>query len=336
MILLLVVAASTTTAAFGVSNPFWEGASQLQQEADTVGADTVIARSTGPYTQVTPNETVALVLSPDKAYSDNDTRRIRTFVRQGGTLVVAEDFGAHSNSLLSDVGASARFNGSLLRDQRYNYRTSGLPIVINVTSATVTTGVENLTLNHGTVLRPNGATVLARSSEFSYLDRNRNGAIDDTERPASYPVVTVEQHGDGRIIAVSDPSLFINLMLERPGNNRFVRNLFGTHDSVLLDYSHAASLPPLAVALIVLRELPLLQIGLGLAGLLLVWQYFHGSGLPVAVIRGEESSRPRSPTLSAEEIAEYLEREHPEWDGERIRRVTEDVITRRPDQPDNE
>lgn len=331
MLLLLVVAASITTAAFGVFNPFWEGASQLQQEADTAGSDAMVARSTGPYTQVTPNETVALVLSPDEAYSANDSRRIRTFVRQGGTLVVAEDFGTHSNSLLSDVGASARFNGSLLRDQRYNYRTSGLPIVTNVTNATVTAGVESLTLNHGTVVRPNGASVVARSSQFAYLDLNRNGAIDDTEHPESYPVVTVEPRGEGRIIAVSDPSLFINLMLERPGNNRFVRNLFGTHETVLLDYSHAASLPLLAVALIVLREFPLLQIGLGLAGLLLVRRYFHGSGLPSAVFERDEKPSPRSPTLSAEEIAEYLERQHSDWDGERIRRVTEEVITRRPD-----
>jgi hypothetical protein len=342
--LVFVFAASTSATAFGVFNPFWEGASQLQTEADHVGAESSVARTTNRYTTVVPNRTVAVVLSPDTGYSPNESRQVRRFVRQGGTLVVAEDFGNNSNQLLAAVGASARFNGSLLRDQRYNYRTSALPVIVKITDAPVTQGVDNLTFNHGTIVRPNGATVLARSSEFSYLDHDRNGRIDDTEHPESYPVVTIEDHGQGRIIAVADPSLFINLMLDQPGNNRFVRNLFLAHETVILDYSHVTSLPPLAVALLVLRDLPVLQFGLGATGLVLVWWLFRGDGTSPfggddangVPFGGRTDNQQRMPPFSGEDVARYLEGKHPDWDDDRVHRVTKGIINRRRERSDDE
>lgn len=47
-----------------------------------------------------------MVLSPDKPYTDARTERLREFVRRGGTLVIAEDFGPNDNALLEGVGAS--------------------------------------------------------------------------------------------------------------------------------------------------------------------------------------------------------------------------------------
>ena len=54
---------------------------------------------------------------------------------------------------------------------------------------------------------------------------------------------------------MSDPSIAINAMLEREGNRAFVRSLFGGHESVILDYSHATGFPPLALAVLLLRPL---------------------------------------------------------------------------------
>lgn len=334
-VLLFVVAASSSMAVFGLFNPFWDGASSLQSQADQVGTESVVARETTQYTQVDPNHTVAIVLSPDRRYGLNDSRRVDRFVRRGGTLVVAEDFGNASNPLLTDLGGSARFNGSLLRDQRYNHRVSALPIATNVSESNITTGVENITLNHGTAIRPNGARVLVRSSQYSYLDLNRNGQIDDTERPQSYPVVTVEEHGDGQIFVVSDPSVFINFMIDRPGNKQFVTNLLLAHETVLLDYSHAPPLPPAAVALLLLREEVALQIGLGIVVIAFIWRLFRGEPLP-KVSRDRVSIHSNTPSLSTEEIAAYLQRQHPDWDHDRVRRVTEGVKSRRTEHPIDE
>ncbi|SFK65091.1 protein of unknown function [Halogranum rubrum] len=271
--LAIIVAASTSTAAFGVYNSAWDGASGLQAEADAVGTESEIALNTTAYETADANRTVAVVLSPETRYNATDTQRVQQFVESGGTLVVAEDYGTHSNDLLATVGASASVTGQPLRDERNSYRSPAMPIATNVTNDSLTANVSQLTINHGTVVEPNGADVLVRSSEFSYLDANRNEQLDDSESLQQYPVVTTESVGDGRVVVVSDPSLFINAMLERPGNQQFTQNLFGAHERVLLDYSHAGKQPPLAVGLLTVRESPLLQVLLGALGLgaIIVW-----------------------------------------------------------------
>lgn len=349
----LVVAASTSTAAFGAYNPRWDGAADLRETADAAGTDSEVALNTTRHQEIEEGETVAVVLSPDEPYGPEDAARLRRFVRSGGTLVVAEDFGPHGNPLLSAVGADARFDGSLLRDERYNYRSPAMPVARNVSSHPSLTGVDALTLNYGTVVEPNDATVLARSSGFGYLDTNRNAELDDTEAVKSYPVATAEPVGEGRVVAVSDPSLFINAMLDRPGNRQFVRNLFAAHEVALLDYSHAGRLPVLAVAVLVVRRTPTLQVLLGIAGLAVVSAWGRGlfgsvarRSVPGGRIGGriwpaESGDAPGRNRADVDAIATYLRRHHPEWEEQRIRRVirrgrgspaSEEGILRHPDE----
>lgn len=334
-LIVLLFAMSTSSVAFGVFNPFWEGAAELQDEADAVGAESTIARDTTQYGSVNATGTVAVVLSPDAPYTANQSRRVRQFVRGGGTLVVAEDFGPHGNRLLADVGASARFNGSLLRDDRYHYRSPAMPIVRTASNASLTQNVSNLTMNHATVLRPNGARVVAHSSSYSYLDVDRSGTISEGERLGSHPVITSEPVGDGRVITVADPSLFINVMLDRPMNKQFVRDLFEAHSVVLLDYSHATGLPPLALAVVIVRDAPVLQFGLGVLGLVALWGWFHRD-LHQWLPGSEAPPEFENVSVEADAVIEALERAHPDWDSDSIRRVTEGVITRRSKRQQNE
>lgn len=337
VVLAVVVAASTTSAAFGVYNAAWDGAAGLDDVAGEAGVDArvVLDADAYPTDPATANGTVAVVLAPESAYAPAEVDRLDRFVAAGGTLVVAEDFGAGGNDLLAALGTATRFDGRLVRDEREPYRSPAMPLATGVADAPLTRGVDRLTLNHGTVLRvPNGSAtggrtdagtgnasddatapvrVLVRTSPYAYLDGDRDGELDDDESLAARPVVAVERVGDGRVVAVSDPSLFINAMLERPGNRQFVRNLAAdapvtdngtgtgtgtgsgaatgaTSDEgpardgvvtasptptptstagerVLLDYSHAGGQPPLAVALLVVRDAPLLQALLGGAGI---------------------------------------------------------------------
>jgi hypothetical protein len=216
-----------------------------------------------------------------------------------------------------------------------------MPVARNVTATgPLTDGVDRLTLNHGTVLRPGAnASVLVATSAFAYLDGDRDATLDDDEVLAERPVVTSEALGAGRVIAVSDPSLFVNAMLDRSGNRAFVTNLFATGDRVLLDYSHSTGVPPLAAAVLVLRKSGLLQAGVGLVGVAAVGAWGAGLTRPLArrligASRPEGGSDPA--VMDAEAMAAYLSRRHPDWDVERVRRVTQGVLRGRTDTGEND
>lgn len=325
-VVALVVAASTSTAAFGVYNPAWDGASDVQAVADEAGASSEIARDVTAYARVQPNETVAVVLSPDAAYSPDERERLAAFVRNGGTLVVAEDYGQHANALLRAVGAEARVDGRPLRDERHYYRSPAMAVARNVTDHSLVAGVDALTLNHGTAVVARNATVLARTSGHAYLDENRNADVDDAETVRAYPVATIERVGRGQVVVVGDPSLLINVMLDRPGNRAFAANLFAGHAHVLLDYSHAANLPPLAVVVLELRESTLLQLFTGALGVLVVLlaartsliDRVRGGAGPAGSSSSEGVS---SLGVTDEELVAYLRERHPEWDADRVERV---------------
>lgn len=328
LLVALVVAATTSTAAFGVYNPAWDGAGELRDVAEAQDAEATVALNTSAYRSGEPNETVAVVLSPQEPYGQ-ETSTLRQFVRDGGTLVVAEDFGPQGNALLEGVGASARFDGRIVRDDKHYGRAPALPVANNVTpanSTNLTTNVSALALNYATVVQPGEATVLVGTSEFSYLDVNRNGAVDDGEPLRSYPVVTVESVGEGRVIAVSDPSLFINAMLERSDNRAFTAALFD-RERVILDYSHAGGQPPLTVVLLVLRDAPVLQGGLVALSI--------GVVLGVGRVLGRERTEPSDHESSRERVAQYLARERG-WDPERVERLTTGVWGRGSDGEGNE
>ena len=350
----LVVAASTTGAAFGAYNVEWDGTSDFRDLADT-HAESQVTVETDAYETVDPNATVAVVLAPVDSYDETETLRVREFVDAGGTLVVADNFGPHGNALLAETGATARLNGSVLRDEQHYYRAPSLPIATNVTQTPYTAGVEQLTLNRGTAVDANNATVIATTSRFAYLDREETGTLSDGDELAEYPVVTVEPVGDGTVVTVGDPSLFINSMLGQPDNAAFATALFETRDHVLLDYSHAGDQPPLALALVLLRSAPLLQILVGIGGIGFVWGAARSSrplrytayDRVVSVIPAKQLRRlpvwlrgsvPLSAATRIDEdaVLRSLREQYPDLDETRLRRVIADVLSTQPQSDDDE
>jgi hypothetical protein len=331
----LVFAASTSTVAFGVYNPSWDGTSELRSQADAADLESDVLRDTNGYTSTPAEGTLAVILSPQSEYGPAEADRLASFVQNGGTLLVAGNT-AYANDVLASIGANARFDGRLLRDDQQYYRSPALPIAPNVSSHRFTAGVERLTLNHGTAVVPNNSTVLINSSEFAYLDTNSNGEIDDNESLGTRAVVTIEQIGNGRVVAVSDPSIFINTMLERSGNRAFIRALFQEHERLLLDYSHAGELPPLAVALLVLRDTPLLQFVLGCIGIAVVGVAVRLPELLARVRERWTGSEHTVPGAAPEELAAVVRQRHPDWDEERVQRVIQAIISRREKDSTNE
>lgn len=265
----LAVGGATSGVAFDAFNPDWDGTSDLRATAEGTGSDPVIVRNATRYDEYGANAT-AFVLAPEEPYTDEDVDRIRAFLERGGTLVVADRDGPHGHALLAELGVAARPVGPLLRDERHYYRDPALPVATEVGNHTFVDGVDAITINYGTAVEPNGTTVLASSSEYAYLDRDGSETLSDNETLASYPVATVEPVGNGSVVTVGDPSIFINVMQERGGNRAFIAALVAGTDHTVVDISRAGSPPPLIGLLLTVRESVPLQAGIGLGGLALL------------------------------------------------------------------
>jgi hypothetical protein len=334
VILALGIVGATSATVFGPYNPSWDGASDLREQITTdTDIDSEFVSETSRYDEVDQERTIAFVIAPEQSYSEAESDRVRQFVESGGTLVVLENFGQSGNELLGDIGAQARVDGRLLRDERNNFQAPTMPIATGVENHTLTTDVDQLTLNYATSVQPRNATVLARTSEFAYLVEDEDEELTDDDELAAYPVATIEDIGSGRVIVVGDPSITINAMLEQPDNALFLTNLYRESDRVVFDVSHSEGLPPLTSAVLLIRESPVAQIvigGVGIFGLALlsgrrlrpgVWRalgvlpYLNTSWL------GVDSQRQERPIMSDAERAAYLRRQYPDWDEDRIERV---------------
>lgn len=324
-----VIGLSTSSTAFGSHNPSWDGTSEIRTLARDTGATASVSQSTSEYTEVPAGDTTAFILSPTESYSAADVERLEAFLADGGTVVVAADFDQQTNDLLERLNVSARVDGRLVRDERQYYRGPSLPVASNVAESPATVNVSRLTLNHASVVQPGAESeILVNTSGFAYLDTNRNGELDDAESLREHPVVVQEPAGEGRVVVVSDPSLFINAMLDAPDNRQFARNLVAGSDTVVFDYSHRTGIPWAVAIVLTIADTPWLQflVVAALTGVAAVAWARTELGVPTSVARllGGDAA-PAAAPVSREDVVDHVVAQHPEWDAERVERVTRGI-----------
>ncbi|WP_266081707.1 DUF4350 domain-containing protein [Haladaptatus caseinilyticus] len=321
-LITLITAASTSAASFGIYNSAWDGSSKLSAEAKATGATVTVARDVEEYNSVPSRETIAFILSPDSSYSPSERQNLRRFVQNGGTLVIAEDFGTHSNAIVQAIGADARFDGHLIRDDRYNYQSPAMPLANNIENGTYTENVSALTLNHGTAIRTQNGSGIVQSSGYAYLDTIPNSKLDSSETIKNHTVVATQSVGQGQVILVGDPSIFINSMIKQSGNRVFVQNLVSNHENVLLDTSHTSQLPPLMGAILFVRGSAAAQILLGGSGIFgLIVLGFHAQRVKSLLPNWNDQKHRKSHEMDTRAMGSYLQQKYPEWDQERTERV---------------
>lgn len=328
-ILAIGVAAATSPTAFGPYNPSWDGTSEFRTLADDDPAvESTILRDTATYDDLEANETVVFVNAPAQSYDDADAARVRAFLDAGGTVVVLENFEAPGNDLLEAVGAQARFDGQVLRDERHYHEGPTMPIATGVADHPSTNATDQLTLNYATAVEPGNATPIVSTSGYAYLGNPDDEIGDDAElRP--HPVVTVESVGNGEVVAVGDPSIQINAMIDEPDNAAFLQGLYTGKTTVAFDVSHGDGVPPLVSAVLSLRGSAALQALMGLAAIAATALLVDPRGKPLRTRlrrRLEARRKGKTPTetgpaLSRTQQAEIVRRRHPDWDDERVERV---------------
>ena len=113
-------------------------------------------------------------------------------------------------------------------------------------AARLTMDIESLVFNHATALaNVTPQETLAFSSSMSFLDLNGNDSLDNGEPVGPLPVISSQDFGNGTVILISDPSLFINGMQPLADNDDLISNIATLAPlRLLIDSSH---LPPSAL-----------------------------------------------------------------------------------------
>ena len=251
-LLISVPILNTTKEDFSTYNTAWNGASDAKALASSDGYTTssVLALSEIG----TSGHGVLFMLNPNSSvgFSASDASTLQSFVRNGGVLVLANNFG-NGNAVLSGLGVlgEARFNGSLLEDNVSKGVDAALPLITDVTASGLTAGVHELYFNYGTALDVSGTnvTVLARSAPTSYLLAPGGGNATVNATTGAHPVLATLDYGNGRIVLLSDPSVFSNDMLGQADNQQLLTSMFAnltggnTAVPIMFDESHFASPP---------------------------------------------------------------------------------------------
>lgn len=251
-LLISVPILNTTKEDFSTYNTAWNGASDAKALASSDGYTTssVLALSEIG----TSGHGVLFMLNPNSSvgFSASDASTLQSFVRNGGVLVLANNFG-NGNAVLSGLGVlgEARFNGSLLEDNVSKGVNAALPLITDVTASGLTAGVHELYFNYGTALDVSGTnvTVLARSAPTSYLLAPAGGNATVNATTGAHPVLATLDYGNGHIVLLSDPSVFSNDMLGQADNQQLLTSMFAnltggnTAVPIMFDESHFASPP---------------------------------------------------------------------------------------------
>lgn len=251
---------------FSTYNAQWDGCSRLQDfSASPENRQVFSAFSLNDLGE--KDRGVLVVLNPDNGVSvtQSDIANIQAFVQKGGSLLLADDFG-NANALLDGLalGHTVRFNQSLLVDEMRNWAGSAFPIISVSAPSKVTADVHRIDFNYGTTLdvnstsQPANAQVLAKSGPSSNLtaapqnvEASQNGTGAKT---GGLPVLMSFDYGDGKIMLLSDPSVFANGMLEKGDNAQLYVNIIANLTNgdptapIIFDESHRMQQPVLAVA----------------------------------------------------------------------------------------
>jgi hypothetical protein len=181
---------------YSALNTTWSGTSGLRERGFlAVNEDLAKGLSSA-------NVTELMLLGPTRGFTNSEANSIANFVRRGGLLVIADNFGS-GNTLLELLELPIRFGGRLLIDPLFYQKQPQFPVVSDFVPSEFSIGVDTLLFDYATALNvTTGGTVkvLALSSPFSFLDANRDGDKNPEEPSGPFPVLAELSLGEGTIM----------------------------------------------------------------------------------------------------------------------------------------
>jgi hypothetical protein len=183
----------------------WNGLASLVEIADRAGVPLEVVDELDIGT-LGPNDAL-LIVYPTR---DLPVAGLSELMRAGGRVAIADDFG--EGGPLLEVYGIERVAGAP-PDAPHLQANEALPVARAVSGHALADGVAALVTNHPATLRHPALEPL-----FAFDD----GSGDEAPERA---LVLAGAVGEGRLVAISDPSILINNMLELRDNRRFAENL---------------------------------------------------------------------------------------------------------------
>ncbi len=235
--------------AFSPNNYGWNGIQTIYSQYSIRPVN-----SLGDVSDTLNNKSVLLVLSPVESFTATDARAATNFVKEGGTLVIADSDGS-SNSLLNLMNLPIQIESSFtIYDPFYNWKAPSLPVAVVLPSAVQAFGsllgrVGDIALNGPSPLLVSGSNVkiIATTSALSFeANRNTTSSVSIPFIQSSNPtpiakgpfdVAAAEVLGKGAVLVIGGPGSFMNSIIGVGGNPVLASNLF-SNATVYLDTSH--------------------------------------------------------------------------------------------------
>lgn len=241
---------------FSIYNDTEFGLSQFSSSISDTGRDVLSIQASMSVATRYNGSAVIVIMGPVRDFSLDAVLVIYSHLLAGGGVLIADDFGSANSSMtllnlfmgaLSGDNRSAgllSFTGGVLLDlDSYDpTKEPRLPIIrdfrVGAEGGALTAGVTELHLNWASAINPYsmlGQAGIAWTTPRSWCEKNISDPTPDPdpdEWSGSLPVAgAIDLSGEdgsigGRIVAVSDPSIFNNDMWGRfSGNQRFSSNI---------------------------------------------------------------------------------------------------------------
>lgn len=204
-LMVILCAVSAQAAPFDPNGADWEGCSRLVDLArEELGVTRVQVLEEVDYERLGSSDGL-LLIHPEGSY---DLDELSAFMKMGGRVAVVDDFG--DGDRLLDRFRIIR--GPAPTDPLQMLRGNPqLPIATPASGHPIVADVAQVVLNHPTTVK---------HADLSSLLR-----IPRVGGEVGPDVALAGQVGEGRLVALGDPSIFINQMLRFPGNRALAKNL---------------------------------------------------------------------------------------------------------------
>jgi len=198
------------------------------------------------YGEPLPEHTLLAIVGPGLGFSGKEAAYVRAFSESGGTVLLADDIGT-GNSLLEILAVPARFTGELIDDLLYYSKRPDFPLITDFSASPLTNNVTAVLMNRPSYLQVENSSVvavIASTSSFSFVIQNGGGLPEANETLQSYPVMASVRIGEGLLVLVSDPSVFVNEMIDLYDNMRLFHDILRVGGgSIAFDVAHIARAP---------------------------------------------------------------------------------------------